>query len=163
MAEILPLNTELNDIQEGSIVSQSFSASLGAEETLVELKIIKYEETDGIIVGDSSYSGAYNNVFTFSKDAIKYRKGNELKVASSWDEIPEDADIYEWRAPRNLQRTFSYTVMLTYSLSITSSPGETGVTSTTEEHTIYKTYNQLVYGNWNIWADKLRAFVYNRG
>lgn len=164
MADILPTSTELPDIQEGGAVSQAFSASLGADETLVDLKITKYEDTDGIIVGDTSYHGVYNSVFSFEAGALKYRQGDELKIASSWDELPSNADLYEWRAPRSLKRTFSYTVVMTYNITTTTSTGESGGTSTTvQKQTMTKTYNQLVYGNWNRWADKLRAFVYARG
>lgn len=163
MADILPTNTSLPQIQEGGAVSQTFSASLAATESLVELKITKYEETDGITVGTSSYSGSYNSVFTFSDGALKYRQGNELKTASSWDELPKDVDLYEWRAPTNLKRTFSYTVELTYDTT-TSTVGANGsTTSSVLRQTMTKTYTQLVYGNWNKWADKLRSFVYARG
>lgn len=164
MANILPLNTALPQIQEGRAVSQSFSAQLDANETLVDLKITKYEETDGIIVGDTSFSGSYNSVFSFEANALKYRQGNELKSASSWDELPDDADLYEWRAPRNLKRTFSYTVVMTYNITTETSTGESGGTTTTvQKQTMTKTYTQLVYGNWNKWASKLKDYVYTRG
>ncbi|AWD90300.1 hypothetical protein KNT87_gp269 [Erwinia phage Cronus] len=164
MADIIPVNTSLPQIQEGGAVSQSFSAQLAANETLVDLKITKYESTDGIIVGDTSFSGTYNSVFSFEAGALKYRQGDELKTASSWDELPADSDLYEWIAPRSLKRTFSYTVVMTYNITTETSTGESGGTSTTvQEQTITKTYTQLVYGNWNKWADKLRAHVYARG
>lgn len=164
MANILPLNTTLPQIQEGGAVSQSFSAQLDANETLVDLKITKYEETDGIIVGDTSFSGVYNSVFSFDAGALKYRQGDELKSVSSWDELPNDADLYEWRAPRNLKRTFSYTVVMTYNITTETSTGESGGTTTTvQKQTMTKTYTQLVYGNWNKWASKLKDYVYARG
>lgn len=164
MADIIPVNTSLPQIQEGGAVSQSFSAQLATNETLVDLKITKYESTDGIIVGDTSFSGTYNSVFSFEADALKYRQGDELKTASSWDELPADSDLYEWIAPRDLKRTFSYTVVMTYNITTETSVGESGGTSTTvQEQTITKTYTQLVYGNWSKWADKLRAHVYARG
>lgn len=164
MADILPSSTTLPQIQEGGAVSQAFSASLAANETLVDLKITKYEDTDGIIVGDTSFSGVYNSVFSFDAGALKYRQNDELKTASSWDELPADADLYEWKAPRNLKRTFSYTVVMTYNITTETSTGESGGTTTTvQKQTMTKTYTQLVYGNWNKWATKLRNYVYARG
>lgn len=163
MANITPVSTALPMIQEGGAVSQAFGAELTSNETLVSLKIIKYEQTPGIIVGDTSYHGSYESVFDFGSDAIKYREGDELKSASSWSSVPDNVDIYEWRAPTNLQRTFNYLVELVYDITTTVETGESGSSTTTSRSTITKNYTQLVFGNWSKWADELRERIYKRG
>lgn len=163
MANITPANTTLPMIQEGGVVSQAFGAELASNESMVSLKIIKYEQTPGIIVGDTSYHGSYESVFNFGNNAIKYREGDELKSASSWLDVPNHVDIYEWSAPTSLQRTFNYSVELVYDTTITVETGESGSSTTTSRSTITKNYTQLVFGNWSKWADELRQRVYERG
>lgn len=167
MAQILPASSQLPDVQEGESVNQLFTYTLGTNENFVELKIIKYDKADGIIISDESFSGSYNNVFDFGNNSLKYRQNDVLKSASSWNDIPSDADLYEWRAPSDLQRNFVYQVKLTYDLVTPGTPavpGESsGTPSTTERKTIENTYTQLVYGNWSKWGNLLRSIVYSRG
>ncbi|AFU64091.1 hypothetical protein ACQ31_gp208 [Salmonella phage STML-198] len=166
MAQILPVNTSLGDIQEGGAVDLTFTAQLDATDTLKSINIIDYQPTSGIIVEGSRYYGNYNSVFSFGADALKYREGDELKTAATWEDLPppKTADLYMWRAPSSLQRTFTYTVECIYDYQSEESSGgsgESGGTTTPPvERRITKTYTQLVYGNWSRWGNKLREYVY---
>lgn len=165
MVDILPANTELPDIQEGGSVNQTFTAQLEATDTLESINIIDYQSTPGINVSGNNYSGVYQSVFSFGGDALKYRQGNQLKSAQSWESLPPpgDADLYLWKAPSKLERIFTYTVKVTYWRQPESPPSESGEKTTPPApiHMEYqKTYSQLVYGNWSKWANQLRAYVY---
>jgi hypothetical protein len=167
MAQILPLDTDLGDIQEGGSVDVTFTAQLDATDTLKSINIIDYQATPGIIVNGARFYGSYQSVFSFGNDALKYRQGDELKTAASWDDLPPagTADLYLWKAPSNLERTFTYTVECIYDYQDPESSGGSGepgggTTIPPVEKRITKTYTQLVYGNWSKWADELRNYVY---
>lgn len=167
MAAILPINTELSDVQEGASVNQTFTFQADEGETLQSINIIEYEPTDGIIVSGNNYQGSYKSVFTFGSGALSYRIGDEMKTASKWEDLPppNEANLYLWRAPSKLERTFSYKVEVTYIYQAPPTEGgsgESGGTTTPppETSTITKTYTQLVYGDWSKWAQQLRNYVY---
>ena len=166
MAEISPLSTELPELQEGASVNQTFTFIAGEGETLKSINITSYEPVEGITVSGNNYQGSYQSVFTFGGDALKYRIGDELKSASSWEDLPPptEANLYLWRAPSSLQRTFSYTVTVLYSYQEESSSGGSGSSGGTTpppvERTLTKTYTQLIYGDWSRWANMLRTYVY---
>lgn len=168
MAQILPINSDLGDVQEGASIDITFKAQLTANETLKSINIIKYEETDGIIVEGPRLYGSYNSVFTFGSDALKYRQGDEFKTASSWEDLPstKDTDLYLWKAPQSLTRTFTYEVEMIYTFQEQSNEKSAGDTPEPPpppiEKTLTKTYTQLVFGNWSRWSDKLRQYVYER-
>lgn len=161
--QITPINTTLEEVLEGDYVEQYFIASPEANETLISLNIIDYQPVSGILVAQTYYKGNYNSVFTFGNDALKYRQGDSLKTASSWETLPnpKDADLYLWRAPSVLQKTFKYTVKVIYDLTEEGAGGtpENPQPIVTRKELI-KVYSQTVKGNWSIWADKLRAYVY---
>ncbi|QPB08872.1 hypothetical protein CPT_Metamorpho_120 [Klebsiella phage Metamorpho] len=162
--QITPISTKLQDVIEGEYVEQYFIASPEANETVISLSIIDYQPVSGISVSETHYKGNYNSVFTFGNDALKYRQGDELKTASSWEDLPnpKEADLYLWQAPRSLERTFTYTVKVIYSVTEESSGGSSGGSTApvVTRHEMTKTYSQTVKGNWSLWADKLRAYVY---
>ena len=171
MAQILPANNDLGDIQEGGQVDVVFTAQLDPlTETLKSINIIDYQPTPGINVSGPRYSGTYESVFSVGSDSLLYREGDERKSASSWDELPvaEDVDLYLWRAPSKLERTFTYTVECIYDFqeeNTSGGSGESGGGTITPpvEKKITKTYTQLVYGNLSKWGNQLREYVYRRG
>lgn len=167
MAQIFPISTDLGDIQEGCSVDVTFTVQLDSTDTLKSINIIDYQETPGISVNGARYSGTYESVFSFGTDALRYREGDELKVAASWEDLPppNTADLYLWRAPSKLERTFTYTVECIYDYQPEESSGGSGESGGGTqpppiERKITKTYSQLVYGNWSRWANKLREYVY---
>lgn len=165
MAEILPMSTNLSDEMEGSSIDVTFTAQLQSDETLVAINIINYEATPGInVVGNHLY-GIYQSVFSFGSNALQYRQGNELKTAASWEQLPPatTADLYLWKAPGNLQKTFNYTVELVYMwqgpASVDPTTGASVLPDPVEKR-MQKVYSQLVVGNWSKWATQLRNYVY---
>lgn len=166
MVDILPVNTELPDIQEGGSVNQTFIAQLEATDTLESINIIDFQPTPGITVSGANYKGVYESVFSFGGDALKYREGDEFKVAQSWESLPPSgaADLYLWKAPSKLERTFTYTVKVIYWRQGEDTTGPSGepVTPPPVQMEMTKTYSQLVYGNWSKWAEQLRSYVYAR-
>lgn len=164
MANILPINTTLPTLQEGASVSQNFSAELLADESLVSIDIIDYQPTPGIEVSGSLYSGVYESVFSYADDALKYRLNDEFKTSASWDLLPDskEAQLYLWQAPRDLNRTFTYTVLMKYTITTPADPETPGSTPTIEEHELKKVYSQKIVGNWSKWGQQLRDYVYSR-
>lgn len=164
MADILPINTTLPEVIEGEYVEQYFTAQLSTNETLKSINIIDYQPVSGISVSETYYKGNYNSVFTFGNDALKYREGDDLKSASAWEDLPspKTADLYLWNAPRSLQKTFTYTVEIIYTVTEESSGGSSGGSTApiVTEHKKQKVYSQTVKGNWSRWGDQLRAYVY---
>lgn len=161
MAQIIPINTTLEELIEGDFVDQYFTASLEADETLKSITITNYQPVTGITVAQNHYTGNYNSIFTFGANALLYREGNDLKSASAWEELPppKEADLYLFRAPTALSKTFTYTVELIYTVTTPAVPGEPG-SGSVEEKKLTKVYSQTVKGNWSIWAKKLRDYVY---
>ncbi|QQG32165.1 hypothetical protein CkP1_0167 [Citrobacter phage CkP1] len=166
MAQIIPIDTDLGDIQEGGSVDRTFTVQLDTTDTLKSINIIDYQSTPGIIVEGARYFGNYESVFSYSNDALKYRENDEFKVAETWEDLPsQSADLYLWRAPSKLERTFTYTVECIYDYQDPESSGGSGESGGTPpvERRITKTYSQLVYGNWSRWSQRLRDYVYSRG
>ena len=162
MSDILPSNTKLDDVMELENVDQTFSYTLTEEGAkFVSINIIEYTENKGIIVKGANFKGAYRGVFSFGNDSLMFRRGANLERESApdWESLPppKEADLFLWRAPTNLRKTFSYTVQLKY--TVTSTPSEPGQSSVTSEKVINKTYNQDVVGNWSIWSTMLRDYV----
>ncbi|QYN80602.1 hypothetical protein [Kosakonia phage Kc304] len=164
MAQILPMNTTLEEDIEGSTIDVTFSAQFETGETLVSINIVDYQPTPGIIVDGARVHGTYQSVFSFSGDALKYREGDEIKSASAWEQLPNpnQADLFLWKAPSSLERTFTYTVELIYMYQAPSEPGgaEGGTTTPPAvEKRLTKVYSKRIVGNWSKWAEQLRAYV----
>lgn len=168
MAEILPMSTDLSEDMEGSSIDVTFTAQLSTGETLVSINIIDYEATPGVNVENNHLYGTYESVFSFGSDSLKYRIGDEIKGAESWETLPppEDADLFLWKAPGNLRKQFDYTVELIYNYQPPDESGGEGGSSTTPpviEKRLVKVYTKIIVGNWSKWANKLRSYVYVRG
>ncbi|BBC78219.1 Hypothetical protein KNT65_gp274 [Escherichia phage EcS1] len=146
-----------------------FTPVFDTGESLVSINITDYQPTPGINVDGAHLYGTYSSVFSFSGDALSYRIGDELKSASAWEDLPpkEDADLYLWRAPSKLERTFTYTVELIYMYQAPDVPGATGSdgsagTPTTPppvQKTLTQVYSKRIVGNWSKWAIQLRNYV----
>lgn len=166
MANISPINTTLNTLSEGAYVSQQFTPILDSDEKLISITIINYQPTPGIEVVGSLYQGNYESVFEYGNDSLKYRQGDEFKTAASWEDLPEslDTQLYLWRAPQNLDRTFTYTVLMEYTVTTSGSTGGSGRASDdiVTKKQLTKVYSQRIVGNWSNWANKLRSYVYAR-
>ncbi|QPI13962.1 hypothetical protein MYO4S_00206 [Serratia phage 4S] len=143
---------------ESEHVDQTFTYSLTEEGAKFKsINIVDSTSNPGITITGARYSGQYSNVFSFGGDALRYRKGDEYMSAGSFESLPppREADLFLWRAPTNLRKTFSYTVELKYTL--TTSDNENPPVTT--EKVLRKTYTQDVVGNWSIWSNKLRDYV----
>lgn len=163
MAQILPINSILEELIENDYVNQEFSASLDSKEAIVSLTITNYQPVTGIQVFQTHYTGYYNSVFAIGSNSLKYRENDRFESADSWESLPnsKDVDLYLWKAPQELSRTFTYTVELIYTVTVPAVPGEPG-SGSIEEKKLTKVYSQTVKGNWSIWAEKLRSYVYSR-
>lgn len=142
-------------------VSQTFSYTLTEEGAKFKsINIVSHDTNRGIIVKGASFSGQYLGVFTFGGEALRYRKGDDLLTASDWESLPppREADLYLWQAPRDLRRTFKYTVELVYSVTTPGEPGSNQPPITSDKK-ITQVYTQDVVGNWSIWGEKLREYV----
>lgn len=171
MSDILPLQTVLPRIPENDPVDISFSYVLTEpNSSLVSLEIIAHTPNDTITIDGARFHGRYTNMFALGTGALKYvTKDNVKHSASRWEDLPDPktADLYEWHAPTVLQTTFEYTVKLVYQVIPEITPPTGGSDKTTPPtvtpkpviHEITKTYSQLVYGNWSIWANMLRDYV----
>lgn len=166
MADIFPINTTLNTLSEGAYVSQQFTPILDSNEELVSINIINHQPTPGIEVVGSLYQGNYESVFEYGSDALSYRLGDEFKIASTWEDLPTSVNtqLYLWRAPQVLDRTFTYTVLMKYTVTTTSGSGGSGKATddVVTEKQITKVYSQRIVWNWSNWANKLRNYVYGR-
>lgn len=167
MADILPLSTNLNTLMEGGGVDVTFTPLFSEGESLVSINITEYEPTPGINVESNRLFGVYESVFTFPDGSLLYRENDDFKSARTWEDLPppKTADLYLWRAPGNLQKTFSYKVEMIYKYQAPDEPGsgEGGgsVTPAPVERTLTKVYTQLIVGNWSRWANQLRNYVYS--
>lgn len=169
MAEILPMSTDLSEDMEGSSIDVTFTAQFLEGETLESINIIDYEATPGVNVEGNRLFGTYQDVFALGGDALKYRTiQGQLLSADSWDSLPSslDAQLYYFRAPKALTKTFNYVVELIYWYQAPSTggsaPDDPVVTPPAEKRTIRKTYFKTIVGNWSRWANQLRSYVYAR-
>ncbi|ASD52064.1 hypothetical protein KNT64_gp112 [Pseudomonas phage PspYZU05] len=147
---ILPIESELADVQEYADVSQVFSVELQATERLISMEII-HEDIQGLTFTDTGYSGKYEAVFSVGPNSLMYRDQDKLKSADSWEQLPPGKELYLWNAPKSLLRTYTYTVKVKYATT-------DGVTETEAE--MSKQYTQIVFGNWSVWANKLRDYIW---
>lgn len=166
MSAILPMNTKLPGVKEGSPVDVTFSYQLTeANAYLVSIKIISSTPNETITVQGPRFFGSYTNMFDLGTDALKYRlKTGEIKSASKWEDLPDPktADLFYWRAPTVLQKNHTYVVELIYEVPPPPPvPPETTPGKPTR-YTLTKTYTQLAFGDWSVWANLLRDYV-NRG
>lgn len=176
--QLTPSNTDLGDLMEQEAVDVKFIAVPDNTEQVTEqvkmITIVPSESISGITIDDNHLYGTYNNVFTLGPDSLKYRLNDEFKNASSWDELPTDksAELYLWKAPKNLRKTITYTVTVLYTETTKSDQGSSGGSSgnsggDTEppvvvEKELVRVYTQEIVGNYSIWAQKLRDYVYAR-
>lgn len=166
MAQITPIDTTLEEKVEGESEDITFGYILLADETFKSINIIDYQPTPGMNVSGARLYGTYQSVFSFSGDALKYRQGDEIKSASAWEQLPppSEADLFLWKAPASLERTFTYTVELIYMWQPPEVPpateGGSAVVPEPVEKKIQQVYSQRVVGNWSKWATQLRNYVY---
>lgn len=166
MAQITPLNTTLEEKVEGESEDITFGYQLLADETFKSINIIDYQPTPGMNVSGARLYGTYQSVFSFSGDVLKYRQGDQIKSASAWEQLPppSEADLFLWKAPKSLERTFTYTVELIYMWQPPEVPpateGGSAVVPEPVEKKIQQVYSQRVVGNWSKWANQLRNYVY---
>lgn len=178
--QILPSNTDLGDLMEQQAVDIWFTAVPENTETVTEtvkmITIVPSVFVDGISIEGAHLYGSYNNVFTLEPGSLKYRLGNEFKDASSWDELPADesTQLYLWNAPQSLTKTITYTVTVLYTETTQSDSGNSGGSGSNSreatetdppvvvEKELSRVYSQTVVGNWSIWNQKLREYVYAR-
>lgn len=179
--QLTPSNTDLGDLMEQEAVDVKFIAVPDNTEQVAEqvkmITVTPSESISGINIVENHLYGTYNNVFTFGENALRYRLGNEFKNAGSWGELPTDksAELYLWKAPQNLRKTITYTVTVLYTETTKSAQGSSGGSSggsgnsggDTEppvvvEKELVRVYTQEVVGNYSIWAQKLRDYVYAR-
>ncbi|QLA10747.1 hypothetical protein TH2_181 [Shewanella phage Thanatos-2] len=142
MTMILPENTELPDVQEYTQISQVFSVELTTGQELKSIELIPSELNSGLSYTDSSYSGKYENVFTGG--VLKYWD-NQQEISTTWTDLPPGKDLFLWQAPKVLTKTYYYTVRAV-------------IIELLEEKIIEKTYSQIVFGNWSVWANQLREY-----
>lgn len=156
MADILPIDTNLEYAVEYTPVSQMFSPMLGESETLVSINITIWDNNDGIRVLGNSYAGEYANTFDISNQRLLYRLGDTFSNFESWEDIshPQTTDVYLWRAPTE-SRFYNYTVEMVYQVTSEGGEGSEG-SSTTVTETLTKTYRQEVKPNWDSYSKKLR-------
>lgn len=139
---ILPENTELPDVQEYAQVSQIFSVKLTTGQELKSIELIPSELNSGLTYTDESYSGEYQNVFTGG--VLKYWE-NQQEISTDWANLPPKKDLFLWQATKVLTKTYYYTVRAV-------------IVELLEEKILEKTYSQIVFGDWSIWANQLREY-----
>lgn len=139
---ILPENTELPDVQEYTQVNQVFSVELTTGQELKSIELIPSEHNSGLTYTNTSYSGEYQNVFTGG--VLKYWE-NQQEISTDWANLPPKKDLFLWQAPKVLTKTYYYTVRAV-------------IVELLEEKILEKTYSQIVFGDWSIWANQLREY-----
>lgn len=171
LANILPLSDDLSESFEGSSIDVTFTAQLTANDTLVSINIIDYENTPGVTVDLENLRvyGTYDSVFALGDNALQYREGDELKATDSWDKLPgaPAGDLFLWKAPEGLRKRFNYIVELVYIYTPPTPPPDPETGGTTDpgppvQMTLTKTYFKDIIGDYSRWAEKLRAYVYAR-
>ncbi len=149
MASILPENSTLTTIVEGSSSSFTFTSNLDATETLVSLEIISTDFPSSIIVSGPTFSGTFSNLFKLDPGSLKYRKGIEYGTADSFASLPSKgtADLYSFTAPQVMLKNFNVKVKLTYT------------DATMASINITKDYVQPVQGNWDTFKQQFLNYV----
>lgn len=154
---------------EGTSIDVTFTAQFLEGETLESINIIDYEATPGVLVEGARIHGSYNNVFALGNNALQYRTiDGRILSANEWDDLPSasDTQLFNFKAPRGLTKTFKYTVELIYWYQAPTEPGGaeggTGVTPPPVQRKTSKVYTKVIVGNWDRWANKLRSYVYAR-
>lgn len=79
----------------------------------------------------------------FGFDFIDYREGDAITRIHSWDDLPDTADIVEFRPSRDASRDFTLRVTATLS----------------DKRTVSATYSLQVLQEWSAGAEKLRSAV----
>jgi hypothetical protein len=158
MANILPASTELSDQKELDNVSITFSPSFAAGESLVSLNISEHRPNVGITVQGATFSGQYRDSFQLGSGAIKVRLRSNgiMKGYNSFGELPPPnaADIFEFNAPSVLTTSYIYTVKLVYDYTDPLVPIPYPV-----RRELTKVYTQVVFGDYNTWANQLKDYV----
>lgn len=152
MATILPEESLLPVIMEGSNFSFTFTNTLEADEVLVDFKITETDMPQAIAINGPTFSGNFAGLFQLPPGSLKYRLGNDLLEASSFNDLPPKgtADLYSYSAPRQMFKNFNIKVELTYS------KGEPGAEQVLN---ITKQYTQPVQGNWDTFTNMFLAYV----
>lgn len=159
MADINPVSTTLPDAKEFVDITQTFTPNLLADESIVSISITKVSEANkGISVNGATYSGQYQDVFIL-KNALKYRQGDELKTASSFNDLPPGVDVYDFKAPSSARKDYTYEVTMVYLKHPPAVTPPPPVPTPPVEMSMKKTFTQSLYGDWSIWANQLRTYL----
>lgn len=163
MAEILPIQTTLSDQKEFQDFEVVFSAQLDSTETLVSLDIIEWTPNEGVQVSGSKIEGQYKSSAKYSIDVRMRKDGTNLEF-NSFDSLPDpsECDIFNFKAPSSITNDYTYKVKLVYDESTEPPVGSVEPPVVTRKE-LFKTYTQKAFGDYSIWANKLRDFVSKSG
>lgn len=149
MADILPISTLLPVIMEGANASSTFTPSLDATETLVDLSIIQTDFPEYISVSGPTFSGKFSGLFKLQPGALKYRAGLEYGETDSFASLPAkgEAQLYSYTAPSVMKKDFHVRVQLKYT------------NEAANQLNITKDYIQPIQGDWGTFRQQFLDYV----
>lgn len=152
--EILP--ESIKDVKVDDFFSYTFTLS-DKSAKIHEVRIIPSEENKGVKVEPPKIYGAYKDPFYIAKDGIQYRLGDEFISTDNWDHVPDGktVDIFYWRAPSPLIKTYKYLVEIDYTID-----DEEG--TSTKIETVTKSYYHDTYATWDKWQSILKQKITER-
>lgn len=158
MADVLP-NPPMR-VAEYETFRVDFSADLADDESLNYIKIIEWDENDGVTVDGSSIYGSYIGAFALGDRSLLVRKGDEFSSLKYWEEITEPirTDVYRWESPTNSEY-FKYVIEISYNVT---TEGEDGGASSTKTEIVKIPVSHEVYPNWDFYARKLKDQISTR-
>jgi len=135
----------------------NFSAVLAEDESLNYIKIIEWDENDGVTVDGSSIYGSYIGAFELGDRSLLVRKGDEFSSLKYWEEITEAnrTDVYRWEAPTH-SIYFKYMIELSYTITTKGDEGGTSSSSSSRTEIVKIPVSHEVYPNWDFYSRKLK-------
>lgn len=157
---ITPEDPKLQDINIDEYFKTVFSLS-GEYQSIVSVEITPSEKNKDIIIKPPMLHGSYFDPFDIDSDAIQYRMDHKFYSTDDWDKIPPGRriDVYKWKAPTPLIKTYKYLVKITY---IPKPDTDSGSTRGLTESVVSKSYTQTVYSTWDKWQRILRETLQER-
>lgn len=113
---------------------------------------IEHDFPSTVTVEDNKISGLFNLVFELPNNGLKYRLGLDYGIASSFNELPNEADIYSYSPPVARIRDYNFKVDITY-IDIASGGSE-------QYATFY--YTLPVEINYDLYSKALRDFIWRQ-
>ncbi|UYD59306.1 hypothetical protein HPMBJEAJ_00207 [Aeromonas phage avDM6] len=163
MAQILtPTNWKPIVYDNETQIDSVFSYSLLPTDSLVSFEVVPSEDlsSDGLFLDGNRLHGQVNDYFDGKVDLVlKYRDRVSLQIhqTNSFASLPNAStcDLVAFNPPSELVRAITYTQTLIYD--------DITVPAVPVRHTITRNETMTIYGSFDGWVSKFRAYVQASG